>query len=310
MKKVLLLLVVCLLLVLPGHASAQQAVHISKMEIDLWPEYDQPSMLTIYRITLAKDTTLPTNVNFRVPTGSKVNAVAVKDVDTQLLNITYQTETSGAYDILHFQVTLPEFQIEFYDPGLKKDGSQRTFLYQWPGDFVVDQADVLIQQPFDATQTSVIPGPVTTRANTDGMTYYAKSVGSLSAGQSFRLEIGYQKPSDRLSVEFMQVQPSGTLPSQSSTTTTSLTSLWPWLVGGLGVLLIAGGAFWYWRLGRQTSSRPARKRSRASGEEKRAAEIAPETEAEAIYCHQCGRRAAPSDRFCRVCGTRLRIDHA
>ncbi|RMF50517.1 MAG: zinc-ribbon domain-containing protein, partial [Anaerolineae bacterium] len=24
------------------------------------------------------------------------------------------------------------------------------------------------------------------------------------------------------------------------------------------------------------------------------------------YCPQCGKRAAPADRFCRTCGTKLR----
>ncbi len=323
MKKLIWFLAMLAVLFVPLRANAQQAVHIASLEIDLWPEYDQPSMLIIYRVSLAKDTTLPANVNLRVPVGSQVNAVAVKDVDGQLLTITHTSDNTGGYQVLHFQVTLPDFQLEFYDPNLKKDGTQRTFLYTWPGDYAVDQVDVLIQQPFDATQTSIIPGPVTNRANTDGMTYFSKPVGSLSAGQSFKLEVGYQKPTDRLSAEFMKVQPSAPLPSQptSTNTLTQLTQLWPWALGAVGVLLIAGGGYWYWRAGHQPRSKGARKRGRAAAAEPNAVGAAgvgaanhptPADEADdadAIYCHQCGRRAEPADRFCRVCGTRLRTEH-
>ena len=307
MKKLVLLLVVMACLFAPVRAAAQQAVHIAKMEIDLWPEYDQPSVLVIYRISLAQDTTLPTNVSLRIPIGAQVNAVAVKDVDGQLLNITHQSETANGFQVLQFQVTLPDFQLEYYDPGLKKDGTQRTYLYNWPGDYVVDQVDVMVQQPFDATQTSIIPGPVTNRANSDGMTYFSKPVGSLSAGQSFKLEIAYQKPTDRLSAEFMQVQPSAPLPTQPTTADT-LTQIWPWALAGLGVVLIAGGGYWYWRSSRQPAAR-VKRRSRGPSPAKQSVQTASSEEAgagDAIYCHQCGRRAGPTDRFCRTCGSRLR----
>ncbi|HEX6268955.1 MAG TPA: zinc ribbon domain-containing protein, partial [Anaerolineales bacterium] len=26
------------------------------------------------------------------------------------------------------------------------------------------------------------------------------------------------------------------------------------------------------------------------------------------YCHECGARAQPGDRFCRTCGSRLRVE--
>jgi len=308
MRKLFLLLVVFACLLAPARVSAQQAVHIASLEVDLWPEYDQPSVLVIYRISLAADTTLPANVSLRIPFGAQVNAVAVKDVDGQLLTITHQSENTGGFQVLHFQVTLPDFQLEYYDPNLTKDGTQRTYNYQWPGDYVVDQADVLIQQPFDATQLNIIPGPVTNRANSDGLTYFSKSVGSLSAGQSFVLEIGYDKPTDRVSAEFMQVQPSAPLPNQTPTTTDALGQVWPWVLGGLGIVLIAGGGFWYWRSSQQPASRRgARKRTRASAP--RTTPVHSEEtqdDPDAIYCHQCGRRASPADRFCRVCGTRLR----
>ena len=74
----------------------------------------------------------------------------------------------------------------------------------------------------------------------------------------------------------------------------------PWLLGGMGAVLVAAGVIWYLRLSRPAPApverRPARRRRRAGAE----------TEASPIYCHNCGTRAGPSDVFCRQCGTKLR----
>jgi hypothetical protein len=70
-------------------------------------------------------------------------------------------------------------------------------------------------------------------------------------------------------------------------------------------LLLGGGAYWYWRSGRQQAPEPKRKRgARRSSSER--IEEAGEVSGH-IYCHQCGKRAAQGDRFCRACGTQLRI---
>ena len=39
-------------------AGSRVNLHLSLLSVDIWPEYDQPAVLMIYRITLAPDTTL------------------------------------------------------------------------------------------------------------------------------------------------------------------------------------------------------------------------------------------------------------
>jgi hypothetical protein len=277
-----------------------EAIRFSKVQIDLWPEYDQPGVLVIYRIELSENTPRPAEIALRLPPTASINAVAVRDVDGQLLTVAYDQEASGAWKLVRFQATLPEIQIEYYDSNLTKNGTSRNFVYQWAGDYAVDQALAIIQQPFEATELSVSPGPTTNQLSSDGLTYFTKSIGSLAAGQAFQLDIRYIKDSDRLSVESMEVQPLG-----DSTTPAATNQDSQYLIIGLlvllGVGLIGGGSYWYWRSTIKTQ--PSRKsRSRASV----AKATSSQAESEGAYCHKCGRRASTADRFCRGCGERLR----
>jgi hypothetical protein len=94
----------------------------------------------------------------------------------------------------------------------------------------------------------------------------------------------------------------------------------------IGIVLIAGGGYWYWQSGRSKEA-PAllRRQWRREGEdrdEKPAENGTGEdsgnssfggvnhtsTQENIVYCQQCGNRAGPGDRFCRLCGVRLRIE--
>src|SRR3990172_8860380 len=48
-------------------ARAQAAPSIELLEIVLWPEYDRPAVLVIYRVTLSPDTAFPTQLTPPIP---------------------------------------------------------------------------------------------------------------------------------------------------------------------------------------------------------------------------------------------------
>lgn len=305
-----LLLNLAALILTPEAAWAKQVqdstVQVSSLEIDLWPEYDRPSILVIYRITLDASTSLPADISLRLPISAEINAVAVKDIDGQLLNVNFDQETGGPWQVLRVQIALRELQIEYYDPNLQKNGAQRSFVYSWPGDYAVKQASVQFQQPVDASNSSITPGPVTTQTLGGEMVYYNKDVGALQAGQGFQLEINYQKSSDRLSAASMPVEPSAPLPNQNSLSE-NFNGYLPWGMAFLGLLLIGGGIYWYWRSSYQQAD-SLRHRSRGQRAKARHTSETMSSASDPIYCSQCGRRAAVGDRFCRSCGSRLRIE--
>ena len=135
----------------------------------------------------------------------------------------------------------------------------------------------------------------------DGLMYYSSDIGSLPLGQSFAISLEYQKEDDELTAPNMPVEASGPIGDPDSGEF-ELRRWLPLILGGLGVLLIAGGGFWYWQSGRDKGA-PApvpRRRKKSTAIEESTEET------QHVYCHHCGKRASSGDRFCRACGTQLR----
>lgn len=306
MLKRISLLFLCLALLFPVSAFAQNDLSISAIEVDLWPEYDRASMLVIYRITLASEVTLPASLRLRIPSRVGVpNAVAAKQPDGSLINVPYDLQSSGDWGDLVFQAPTPEIQIEYYDPELIKDGMRRTFEYRWPGDYAVDMFSMQVQQPLGARDMVIAPSFGNGRSAPDGFVYYFSDIGKISLGQTFSVNLEYQKETDDLSLTDMPISPSGPI-SESPLTSPGLADLLPYILALIGLVLLVGGGLWYYQSGRdQLQVKPARRRNRGKPAEQEAGQI---EEGEHVYCHQCGKRANKGDRFCRVCGTQLRIN--
>jgi len=286
----------------------EEALRLSSVEVDLWPEFDRVDMLVVYRITIPTEVFLPVEVRLRIPTAAGIpNAVAARQPSGALVTIPYVQEAEIAqqgtsdWSWLIFQAIMPEVQVEYYDPGLKKDSNRRHFEFIWPGDCSVDAVKLEIQEPVGAKEMRIKPGMVTARPGTDGLMYYLLDVGSLAAGQSFRIEIDYLKATNKLSSGYVPVEPSGPLDA-STQGRMSVSSALPWILGSLGFLLILGGGLWYWRSGqdRHGSVNQAPLSNILEGIKE-----GNEEEGSHIYCPTCGNRASPGDRFCRACGKQL-----
>jgi hypothetical protein len=293
-------------------SQAQSAVTLDSVFVDVWPEYDQPSVLVIYHITLASSVTLPASMTVRIPTAvAKPYAVAMQD-QNGLYDLKYTLAGAGEWIEVQFTTPLPEVRIEYYDPSLKKTGTQRDFTFRWPADYTVQNLSVKVQQPIGATNISFRPDIGAGRADSDGLTYFTLVAGKVDAGSTFDLSMGYDKATDTLTnpEQFQAAQPnqpidantSGRITLMKGVTTTPLQLV----LLGLGLLLIIGGLLWYWQAGRFTRARAdagdgGRRRHRSAREGGE-----PEEVAEEVYCHQCGKKAGANDTFCRACGTKLR----
>ncbi len=304
MRRWLFSLILILAIFLPSTAHAQDPVSVDTLEIGIWPEFDKPSVLVIYRMTLASSTTYPASLSVRIPLSAGTpNAVAARQPDGSLLNIDYTPQVSGQWEVLNFSTNTPDVQVEYYDPSLTKNANARHFTYSWPGDFAVAHLVIQVQQPVGAADLRISPSLGAGQPGSDGLTYFTQDIGAVTAGQTFQITIDYQKPNDVLSAETLPLESSAPLP-QGSSTDINLRSWLPWVLGIIGAALIVGGIVWFWQTGRQHSA-PRVRRSRA-----RAGSYEPEANVgsaeDAVYCSQCGKRALPGDQFCRYCGSAIR----
>jgi hypothetical protein len=300
---ILALLLILLLSPVPSAAAlAQESVILESMQVDIWPEYDQPSVLIIYHIKLSPQTSLPASLSLRIPAevGSPY-AVAMQD-PAGLYNLDYKMNAAGEWIEISFTTPVPDVRIEYYDPNLVITGDERSYVYRWPGDYQVQNFSLTVQQPPTATDMMFKPALGEGSPGEDGLTYYNYLVGPVDAGTTFDLSVSYNKPDDQLT-SASQFQPAQ--PQEPVNVTTdgriAFNQVLPWGLAGLSLLLILTGSIWYWRAGR--TSQPANGRPRHA---RKAASSSDGEESGAIFCHQCGKKAGAGDLFCRACGTKLK----
>ena len=297
MRKGFAVLAVLLAFWVSFSAQAQSGMHLSSVSVEILPEYDQPAVLVIYRISLSPEATLPAILALRVPAKAEVFAVAASDRTSGLLNAPYDRTVEGSWASLKITANSRDVQVEYYE-ALVKNGTARHIVYEWTGDYLVDAFAVSLQQPLDATD--MVTNPILTKSSLsqDGFIYFRSTPQPMAAGQSFTLTADYQKATDSLSTTGLPVQP--TQPLDTSTTgRVTMSGILPLVLAGIGgALVVVGivGGLYIWRNGTR----------RTSSSRKRHAQPQPTNGTKDVYCSHCGKRAQPGDVFCRTCGMRLK----
>jgi hypothetical protein len=309
-KWIIFFFVICLAL-LPNRGYAQQEITLSSLEIKLWPEYDTPEMLVIYNFELPETTSLPVDVHFRIPAtaGQLYGYGYYPDGGGLPVQENYQQQMEVGWLDVSFTMRSLVGTLEYYDPALLKNGIARHFEYFWPGDYALEALRILVQEPVDAEMVQISPAANSTFTDANGLLTHLITVNRQPANATFSLSLDYQKSTARLSVAEMPVEPVSALPTE---TTFLLSSVAAVLILA-GVLVIGAAVAWFW------FSTPRSKPAAAPRRRKRALAAPPAepgmplasqagNDHEGVYCHQCGRRATAGDRFCRSCGTQLRVD--
>jgi hypothetical protein len=295
MRKLIMVITLVILTLVPIPVVAQNQVYLSTMSVDIWPEYDQPSILYIYRVTLAPGTVLPASLALRIPSDGQITAVAILDPTNGLINSPYDSTTQGKWTSVNITTNTLQVQIEYYKP-LSKTGSARHIEFEWPGDYAIDRLDVNFLRPFGAENVTLSLAPVNTSPGQDGLTNYLVQATNLAQNQPFSLTIDYTRQTDDLSISSQPVQAAST-PGVDTPGRISMTGIIPWVLAGIGVLLIAVGVVWFvsWQ-----------RKGHDSVKGKKQATHRDQNMEEIRYCPQCGKRAQPEDVFCRTCGTRMK----
>jgi hypothetical protein len=283
-------------------AGAEGGTKLASLNIELWSEYDQPRMLVINQFVVSQDTPLPASVTLRFPKEGKLSAVAVQKEDGKLYILGFDPPTAQD-DWQTVTVKVESYQphrIEYYQP-LSRDGDKRAFKYQWFGDYYVKQFNVMILIPADSTDLVTSPVLQSTSASKDGLLLTGTvSKNEMKVMKSFQFNLKYQRTSSTLTAPDVasQLQPSEPV-GKNTPGRVSIANL-PWIIGGFGLALIMIALISYWRSTQSGEEKPQRRRRRQNETEP--------TDGEQAYCHECGTRAHAGDRFCRTCGSRLRLE--
>jgi len=197
-----------LLLVSAGIATTQEAPapiapRLERLEISIWPEYDQPSVLVILRGWLSPDTPLPTSVPLPIPTAAgSPSAVAKRFPGGGLLVAQSMLEVGEGMSTVYLSTDAPEIRLEYYVP-LDLSTENRHYHFEWPGGVEIDRVLFEVLQPIGATEFAVQPASSAPAQANDGLTYQREDLGPATADQTFTIEVDYTKSSPVLTANTM-----------------------------------------------------------------------------------------------------------
>lgn len=245
-----------------------QQIPIERLEIALWPEYDDPRLLVIYRGELAADPQGP--LVFAIPITAQVHAVAHVGPDGGLL--TSEWELLPGDTTRHLVLFTPgsrRFQFEYYDDVIGIS-SERTFVFRFQSDrYEVNNLEIEVQQPLRASGLVGDPPLEPQGSDTRGLSYFGRKVGAVPRGTLIEQRVRYTK--------------TDIIPSVVPAQKLSLV----WVALGAGVALVAlsiVGFLWMRR--------------------KQFVSVADSRRPSARFCARCGRRFHADEQFCPQCGQR------
>ena len=304
MKRIFLLILLLVLISISVPAFAQQEISFEVVQVQFWPEYDQPTMLVIYTIELPADIQLPVDVTILIPADvGEPNAVAVAQGD-QLLTAEYTREMTGEWAEIVVVADTNLVHIEYYDPGLSFDNFDRAYDFSWNGRYATSDLIVRVQIPVGAVNMDFSEDMGSPQAASDGLSYYLRGFGPMEAGEKFDFSMSYQKSSSTLTLDALIDENSPVnAPTNEQSGLFSSTPSWLWYLIGFGAILMAAGV-WVLIKG---STKSSKSKKNSYKQKKRSSAKARANKKPARYCHQCGTAAYVDDKFCRECGQKLRV---
>jgi hypothetical protein len=214
---------------------------------------------------LAESVPLPAAVSLRLPKSSGgAAAVAYSTTaDGNLLNLKYESATSGEFITLKFEMPERFFHVEFYEP-IATTAPARSFRYAWPGDLAAERIAVVVQEPAAASDIAVEPKLDGASTGQNGLHYRSADLGALEAGKALPITVRYTKADARPSAEILKpkVNDLSAVTAAASSANPHGAAVaaasggmpdWVYPIAGLLLLGLGGGAL-VWRQWRRAST--------------------------------------------------------
>jgi len=303
-----------MLAALAGFAQAQDTPTLSSLEVTLWPEYDKPEVLVIYRGIFAANTPLPVPVELYLPLqAGQPSAVAYVGEDGQRYNQEHTTRIDGEWLVVSFELATSGFQLEYYDTLPVDSSGQRTYEFDYTADYPISVLNLEFQKPPTAEGFTLEPAADSVTQKSDGLTYHLVQAGPVAQGETNQWQLTYQKADSDLTIAGFAQSDSPQTAALPPTEDAGNTTIWIFLVAFVALIAVGIAAFW---LGRGTqpisqspppSSSGQKRRGSGRGGQPQPQRAQLSGSQETLFCHQCGAGLRSDSEFCHRCGTQVRI---
>ena len=293
MKRNILIFLFILLVIPATQGKAQNEIStIDSLRIEIWPDYDRPSVLVLLTGLLPADTIFPATIILPLPKNAQLNAVARIDDRDGIMKDDILS-VPGPSDMLMFITTDLQFRVEFYIPYIA-NGSKRSYDYSWIADISVNNLELQIQQPKAATSFKINPQAKNFITGTDGLLYHALSPKPVLAGQLFTVHLEYETAAPQLSANTLPPAPEETpLPENLSPSVIDTGTNWAtpvMIIVGL-IVIIGYLCLIVSRYNQMDTNEPSMQK--------------PQNQPRVKFCRDCGEPVDKADQWCAYCGSNL-----
>jgi mono/diheme cytochrome c family protein len=282
--------------------AAEQPVdlRITRFQLSIWPEYDDPRVLLIVRGELAPGVVLPTRITLPIPQDAELIGAGMISELGELLLHPHRVLPGDASDMLEITLPSPRFFAELYYDPFETSGNTKRFSYTFDAPYPIGQLDVDIQQPYTASDFATEPPAMAQESEGRDTTYHRFAYRDVPAGQPTTFAVSYVKTDPQPSVPKADDAPAaGDAPSGPQ----DRKLLYFGILAGVAAMYILATLTW-------TAYR--RRRPAVAAPEPQPAPLAsppvppPVAPAAANFCSQCGRPLNADYAFCPSCGHAVR----
>lgn len=259
----ILLLVVAVLFSfqVPVFAATVDSMELKNFYVDVWPEYDDPRVLVIYKGTFVNNTGKTVKagekVSFNIPSGAEIGMACETDANYGAHACQpYETEDVKGpdgkvdYVVLSWKTTkdvepgqeYPVFLEFYYNP--IEGQVDKVINYEFKPSAKIATLNLLIQQPLKATNFKLEPAAPTSGKSGDFTNYYY-SYSNVKQDDKFDIKISYTKNDSNPSVQKTENGGAGTTGGGESKLGTAAWTQPGVIASGLFFVLLLGFFIYY-----------------------------------------------------------------
>lgn len=238
-----------------GSGAPTTDLAIGRMKVAIMPEYDDPSVLTIYDGKFEEVSSYPIKTSFLIPKGSVISDACSLSHEGQHFCQLYRTVNRGAHDEVSLLLPYPNFYLSFHTPRLDIEKEKKELNYLIKANHPVKTLEVDIQQPLRSTEFKVSPpGSAVQMEQGDaisvikGFNHFAYKLEGVAKGQENAFKIAYLKSDPNPSVDIKYTAMRSTPQTQSAPyeSQRNIKAI-IYVLFGTGALCITAVAVWFFR---------------------------------------------------------------
>ncbi len=184
-------------------------LRIARLQLSIWPEYDDPRVLLIIRGELAPGAVFPTQVTLPVPKDAELIGAGMISELGELLLHPHRVIPGDASDTLEITLPSPHFFAELYHDPFEISGDAKRFSYTFTAPYPITQFDVDIQKPYTASEFVTEPPAMAQETEGRDTTYHRFAYRDVAAGQPTAFTVSYVKTDPQPSAPKADSAPDG-----------------------------------------------------------------------------------------------------